>query len=223
MKKFIWVCVSIVIFLAAGSGFVFAQETNPEKPSTFVDFRNDYMVSQNGSGQYVELLMVWWQYKELGLVFEETYANKVHAICIKPSALWKIGKSLYLLGGLSTDSSGSDFVQTGAWYINNFGKFNVLADMRNYWSITGQNNGYTDNLFRFGYLPSKNFSVGIDAVYDHWWNGPAHDWFLIGPRVGYKITDTIGIYGRVSPEWDIRENNVAKMTMRYRAELTFSF
>ena len=207
--------------MAAGS--VFAQETNSEKASTFVDFRNQYYASQNGSSQYAEALMVWWQYKALGLVFEESYANKAHSICLKPSALLKVGNSLYLLGGLSTDSNGSDFIQTGAWYMNDFGKFNVLVDMRNYWSITSQSNGYTDNLFRLMFPVGKGFSGGIDLAYDHWWSGPSHDWFLIGPRLSYKITDVIGIYGRVSPEWDIRENNTAKMTMQYRIGLNFKF
>ena len=55
------------------------------------------------------------------------------------------------------------------------------------------------------YPIGKGFSIGTDLVYDHWWEGQAHSWYLVGPRISYKLTNEISLYGRVSHEWDVKD------------------
>lgn len=193
-----------------------------DKVSTFVDFRNDYIMPEKGDDQYVQAMAIWWQYKSFGTIIETSYADKTHSSCLKPSLLWKVGKSYYMLGGVSTDSNGSKFVQTGVWYINKLGKASVYIDLRNYWIITGRNNGYTDNLFRVMYPVGKGFSVGADLIYDHWWKESSHNWYFVGSRLSYKINAKASVYARVSREWNVRKSG-SVTTDKLRLGLTFSF
>ncbi|MFH1583084.1 MAG: hypothetical protein ABIB72_02065 [Candidatus Falkowbacteria bacterium] len=181
---------------------VLAQDPNSERVSTLIDIRNDFILSEKGENQTGQSMKVLWQYKWIGGFLESDYKSKNHALTIKPSFLLKQGP-WYFLGGASTNSQGSDFVQAGVWYLNSFGKFNIFLDLRNYWSVSDKENGYTDNLLRVMYPIGGKFSAGFDLYYDHWWNQPSHNWFLVGPRVKYQLTKKINIYLRVSHEWDV--------------------
>lgn len=215
MRKIILV---VVAFLLLVVNMVSAQD----KISTFIDFRNDYVMPENGDDQYVQAMAIWWQYKSAGLIIEESYADKSHSSCLKSALSWKVGKAWYLIGGVSVNSQGLKFVQTGVWYINKLGKASIYIDLRNYLSITDQKNGYTDNLFRIMYPIGKGFSVGTDLIYDHWWSGPSHSWYFIGPRLSYKINVKTSIYARVSREWNVKEAS-SVTTDKLRVGLTFSF
>jgi hypothetical protein len=217
MKKVIW----IAVFMLLAAVPVFAQEADSEKVKTFLDFRNDIVSSDKSGGQTIQAGTLWWQYKALGGVLEPELRTKNHYERMKASLLWKFGQSWYILGGATADSQGSDFVQAGVWYVGNLGKFKVLLDARNYFSISGQSNGYTDDLLRIMYPITNKLSVGTDIAFDHWW-GDGHNLYFVGPRISYQISKNISIYARVSHEWNVSAAGTEE-TDRIRVGLAITF
>lgn len=195
MKKFfMWWTVLLVVFLAITS--VFAQDS--EKVSGFVDVRNDIVLPKDEEDITVQSVNIFLKHGRAGVFLESADRSKDHVLTLKPSLLLSKGP-WSLLVGAATNSKGADFAQAGAWYINSFGKVNIFADLRNYFSISGQSNGYTDNLFRIMYPITDKISVGAELVFDHWWND-GHNLYLIGPRAIYQFSKTASIYIRVSHE-----------------------
>lgn len=213
--------LAMVIVIVLNVNIAFAQEAaNPEKVSGSIDIRNDFILPEKGEDLIGQSVNVFWQYKQVGGFLETDYKSKDHAFTIKPSLLLNKG-SWYLLGGTSTNNQGSDFAQVGFWYINNFGKFKVLVDARNYFSVSGQSNGYTDNLLRVMYPITDKLSIGTDLAFDHWWND-GHNWYFVGPIVRYQLTERVSIYTRISHEWNVL-NTGTETTDRIRVGLTINF
>ncbi len=217
MKKIFVLAAAMVALLASGP--VWAQGS--EKVSTMIDLRNDFIVPEKGENLTGQSVNILWQSKWIGGFLESDYKSKNHAFTIKSSLLFIKGP-WYFLGGVSTNSQGSDFVQTGFWYVNNFGQLSVLLDMRNYWSITSKQNDYTDNLLRVMYPITDRASIGADLAYDRWWNVSSHNLYFIGPRLSYQLTKEISIYTRVSHEWDVLGSKTEAVD-RIRVGLTFAF
>ena len=200
MKSRFFSLAAIVLILMASS--VLAQEPAAEKLSVMIDVRSDFILPEKGENITAQSVNIWLQGKRFSGFLETDYKSKSHTLTIKPSFLFKQGP-WYFLGGASTDSQGSDFVQAGAWFVDSFGKLNVLADLRNYWSISGKKDGYTDNLLQVMYPITGKLSIGTDLLYDHWWNGPGRNLYLVGPIIAYQLTKEINVYTRVSREWDV--------------------
>lgn len=216
--RFFSLAITVVILVA---NTVMAQEPTTERVSTMIDIRNDLIVPEKGESQMAQSVNVLWRYKGFGGFLETDYKSKSHTLTIKPSLLFRLG-SWHLLGGLSTNSQGADFAQTGAWFIDSFGNFKVLADLRNFWSISGRGNSYTDNLLRIMYPITSKFSIGADLAYDHWWNETNHNWYFVGPRISYQLTKGVSIYTRVSREWDALGDKTQTVD-RIRLALAFAF
>lgn len=216
MKGFIAILVVVVVIIAS---VVWAEDS--DRVSTYLDFRQDYKNPQGGASETGQSIVVWLQYGSIGGLFEGDVTNKSHYVDFKPSLLYRKG-SFYLLGGFAADSLGSEFIQTGVWYLNTFGKLCVFLDARNYWSITSQDNGYAENFLRLTHPIAGKFYGGIDMIFDHWWSGESHNCYFVGPLIGYEITKEISIYLRVSREWDILGGNT-NQTDRAKLGLVFYF
>lgn len=205
MKKII-ILVLVVVMLAA-TGVVFAQETKQEEKvenvSGFIDIRNDFIYPKDGVSQTGQSLNALWQYKWFGGYLETDYKSQSHTLTIKPSLFVNKGP-LYFVGGAATDNNGSDFVQAGIWYIDDLGKFKILFDSRNYFSTSGQSNGYIDNFLQVMYPITEKISVGTELCFDHWWND-GHNWYLVGPKISYQLTKNVSVYIRGSYEWNVLE------------------
>lgn len=219
MKKLMLVVV--VVFLMVSAALVSAQEPVAKKVDVLIDLRNDFVASEKSSNKTIQAATVWVQGKLVGGILEPEYCSKTHYEKIKGSLLLKQG-SWYFLAGATSDSLGNDFVQAGIWYVGKVGKANVLVDARNYWSTSGRDNGYTDNLLRVMYPIGKGFSVGMDFAYDHWWSSPSHDWYCVGPRISYKVTENISVYARVSRDWNVVSGEAEK-TDKIRVGLSLTF
>lgn len=163
MKKVMSV-VAVVVLLVAGSAF--AQES--EKISTFVDVQNTFAFPQKGEDSVGQAVNVLWSYKNVSALLETNYVNKYDSFTIKPSLIFSRG-SWSILGGLASNDQGANFAQAGIWYSGKFGRVNAIADVRNYFSTTGQSNGYLDSFFRFMYPLTDKLSIGTDLIADYWW------------------------------------------------------
>ena len=210
-----------IILATAVTLFVSAPILAQEPVSTIIDIRNDLIFPEKGGDQTAQSLKIWLQYGRISGFLESDFKNENHALTIKPSLLFKQGP-WYFLGGLSTNSQGSDFVQAGLWHVSRFGQFSVLLDLRNYWSVSGKGNSYTDNLLRVMYPIAGKLSIGGELSYDHWWNERDRNWFFIGPRVSYQLTKEMSVYVRVSREWDAIGSRT-ESTDRIRTAVQFNF
>jgi hypothetical protein len=220
MKRiFVLLAVMIVVLLTVTP--VFAEDEKSDKVFTYMDFRNDVVNSEKTGGQNIQSAVLWWQAKYLGGVVEPEFRSKNHYERIKSALLWKVSESWYLLGGISVDSQGSDFVQVGVWRIGKIGPFNSLLDARNYFSTSGQSNGYTDNLFRLMYPFTNKLSVGLDVCYDHWWQDSRNLYFA-GPRITYQLTENINLYARFSREWNTFSTGT-EYTDRFRVGIVITY
>lgn len=218
MKK-VFLAVAVMMFFIAGS--VFAQETvNPEKVFGSIDIRNDFIFPEKGDDMIGQSVNILFRYKSLGGYLETDYKSKDHSLTLKPAILFCIGQ-WSLLGGMSTNSKGADFAQTGIWYANSLGKLNFLVDARNYWSITSQSNGYFEIFSRATYPVIEKVSAGVDLDFTHWW-GDGHNCYFIGPRISYQLTERISIYARVSREWNVLDAGT-ETTDRIRLGVAVTF
>lgn len=218
MKRLFVVFVAVMVVISSLS-LTWAGDS--DKASTYLDFRQEYKNPQGGAGETGQSIVAWWQYGSIGGLFEGDITNKSHYVDFKPSLLYRKG-SFFFLGGFAADSLGSEFIQTGVWYLNTFGKLNVSLDARNYWSITGKDNGYTEEFLRVTHPIAGKIYGGIDMIFDHWWSGKSHSCYFVGPLVGYKFTSTTSLYLRVSREWDVLGGDT-RSTDRLRLGLVFYF
>ena len=218
MKRYL---LALALFLAvvsfAPSAFCADQEKE-EKVSTTITIKNDWVFPNSGESFDVQRLSAYWHYRYLGGGFDLNYGRKGDYIQVKPYLTLNKGP-WYLVGGFSADNY-SQYVQTGFWYVNTFDKLGVFLDVRNYFGVGGKSDSYLDNFLELTYPLGKKFYVGVDLIYDHWWQG-SHDWALVGPLVGYKFTDTVSAFVRVSHEWDMAGKTSEANCVRLG--LTFKF
>lgn len=225
MKKLLLVLATVVtvvvmiIFLTANE--IFAEEViNHEKVSGSIELRNNLIFPEKGEDLTSQTVNVYLQYKQFSGYLETCYKSQDHSFVFKPSIQYTFGHWSLLLG-VSSDNSGSDFVQAGLWYANNFGKFKVLVDARNYFSISGKSDGFTDNTLRVMYSITEKISIGTDLMFDRWWND-SHNWYLFGPRVSYQFNNNISLFIRASRDWDVK-NIETTTTDQIRTGLIISF
>jgi len=219
MKKILVIFMVAMVVLLEVS-LVFAQESKTDKVSGSIDIRNDFIYPEKGESQVGQSVNAFWQYKQISGFLETDFRDNSHTLTIKPSLLFNKG-SWYLLGGMAANNQGSDFVQAGIWYVGNLGRFKVLLDARNYFSISSKNNGYTDNLLRVMYPITEKLFIGTELAFDHWWSD-SHNWYFIGPRISYQLTEKISAYIRVSHEWNAL-NTGAETADRIRLGLAITF
>lgn len=200
--------VCLYLFLITEAKPVSAEEFQAvEKVSGSIDIRiSDFIYPEKGENITGQSLNAFWKYKQYSGLLETNYISDSHSFAIKPSVQFSKGP-LSALVGLSTNDTGSDFFQAGIWYADSFGKFKVSVDARNYFGITSQKNGYIDNFVRIMYPITDRFSAGIDFCYDHWWDND-QDWYFIGPRISYQLTERISVYVRPSREWTVKKTAV---------------
>jgi hypothetical protein len=97
----------------------------------------------------------------------------------------------------------------GFWYASTIYKFKVFWDTRQYFSIDSQNNDYLDNFLEFTRPVGKKYFVGLNMCHYHWWE-TEHDWLMLGPLVGYRLSDTTSAFVRISHEWNFLDDTTAQ-------------
>jgi hypothetical protein len=224
MKKGTMVVVTLIMIMTLVSAICFAEEKSEENSvsSTIAVWNETYSPSK-GENKNFQRMFGFFNYKPLGIggAIEVRINEKNNYTELKPYLTFNRG-SWYFLGGYSTDTEGLRFIQTGAWYINKFGDWNLTLDMRTYISVDGKKNDYTENLFRISHPIAGKLFGGLDLVYDHWWSESSRNFYMIRPFIGYKITKTLSVVSRYSREWDMG-GEINKRADRLRLELCFSF
>jgi hypothetical protein len=219
MKRYVLVLVLLSVVFFSVVSLVSAEEVKEEKISTTIVLKNDWVFRNSGQSSDVQRMSTYWGYKSFGGGFDLSYARKDGYIQVNPYLTLNKGP-WFLVGGFSFDNF-SQYVQFGFWYLNRFGDFDVFVDIRNYFAVGGKAEGYLDNFIEITRPLGERFYAGLDLEYIHWW-GAGHDWYFIGPLVGYRITKTISTFVRISHEWDILGSRIKEANC-IRLGLTFKF
>jgi hypothetical protein len=221
-----------MVILVLTLTLVYAEEKD-DKISGLVVLKSDW-ISPVGKGEsyFVPALCPFLKYKSWGGGFDLRYYESGKVTEFQPYLTFtpKGGKSpWYFLGGLSFDTNNAKYAQTGVWYINNFGDLNVAVDVRNFWSLDSDKaKGFIEPFLQLLYpFPkfvniNKRFCGGVELDYVHWWSGDNHNWFLAGPVVGFKITDNLSTFVRVSKEWTEKKDDTTS-AYRVRVGLNITF
>ena len=176
-------CFSAQLCLAGGSITYKMNSIHPEGGDSFESHDiNTYLSSE-----------------KFGMGVDTTLCPVKEYTKVKPYLTKSIGGGLSLIGGLSLDSNGSDYVHAGIWYATSLGKVSIFFDPRLYVSIAGEGNDFFDGFVEASYPLTEKVSVAFDVIYDHWWDSN-DNWALVGPVVYYKISDTVTVFSRVAQD-----------------------
>lgn len=205
---------ALVLFLAASA---FAGE---DRVSTVIFLRNDLSL-QEGNHQK-RAFYAHWSYQALGAELEVRTVPHADYLYLKSSLTVRTGP-VYLVGGLSTDSTGAEYGNAGVWYRDAFGKLSVFFDGRAYFGINGTEPRYFDGFLtvKRKKLAGTKLFAGLDVVYDHWWN-ESRNWYLVGPLVGYEMTKITSLSVRYSRAWNEVKKDYTKAD-QLRVELGLRF
>jgi hypothetical protein len=224
MKRIVMSGMMTVVLMLALALTVWAEETDNDKVSTTLVFKGDFVKPQSGQAHFASQFNGYWHYKWFGGGIDVTDKRHTGWTQVKPYLTANKGP-FYALVGLQADTDKTSHVQTGAWYVNRFKKLNVFLDVRNYWAVSGDCQNYLDAWLSVSHpvTPiSEKLYVGTELEAIHYWTGPAHNWFLVGPFIGYDLTKNISIFARLSRDWDVCGGKTATTDgVRMGVRLTF--
>lgn len=224
MKKILVISIMVFVF---SSSIAYAEES--EKVSGLVVLKEDVVFSPH-KDYSIPCISTFFHYKSIGGGFDLRYYERGRVTEFQPYLTFSPNKGKspwYFLGGLSFDSNNTKYFQTGIWYINSFGKLNMLWDVRNWWAFE-KGETYFDPFLQLLYPLPKPFNIderfyaGVELEYNHFWSGPTHNWYFGGPLIGFKITKDISTFVRLSREWDVLKGDTTK-TDRIRLGLNINF
>lgn len=133
----------------------------------------------------------------------------------KPYVTWSMGKGFSLVGGLSTNSAGADYVHTGVWYAGQFGKVGVFVDPRYYFEVSDEANSYFDSFSEISYPLNDSFTLALDLIYDHWQES-GDNWGLAGPVLYWKASKSITVFTRVARETNFDGGNATDVRVGWK-------
>lgn len=166
---------------------------------TAVSFSNNW--TEKG---YYDELCVYWLKGESALGVDVKVNPADDYLAVKPYLTIKLrpDSPIDLLLGLTTDSTGADYVQAGFWYMNTFGRVNALLDVRNYGGMAGETADYMEDFLRLSRAVREKspLGIGIDIDYIRWWQSADNAYFL-GPFINYKVSSTFSLFLRGSRLW----------------------
>lgn len=201
-------------------GAAFGADEQVDQVSTMVMFKSDVAFPKVGESFDAQGISTYWHKGNFGAGIDVDVIRSLDFTQVKPYVTLNRGP-WYLVGGYSTGDAG-EYAQVGFWYINTFGKFNVVFDVRNDFGLDIASPSFLDCFGEVTHpIGDSQFYVGLDAVYDRWWQGD-HTWAMVGPLVGYKFTPQISAFVRLTHEWDVLggETNEAN---RLRVGLVLNF
>ena len=210
------------------SGMAFAEHREYEQKSsisTLILLKHDFVFPDKGKSFMSEALSLWWHVDDwfgIGGDFTAQPGNNNYLDASSYITINKKKSPIYGLMGYFTNSNGEDFIHTGGWYIDKFGKIDVFADVRNYWAVDGKSSSYLDSFGEATYALGDKFAPGINLEQIHYWSGGSHNWYFAGPIVYYKISETTTVYVRGSREWNV-VGSASDSTNKVRVALKFNF
>jgi hypothetical protein len=225
MKRILVCGIMILMALLLSSvATVQAEEQEGDKVSTALAIKGDFVSPHHGEKHFAAQFNGYWHYKWFGTGIDVTDKRHAGWTQVKPYVTANKGP-FYVLAGLQADTNKANHLQTGVWYVNRFKKLNVFLDVRQYWAVNDKCRDYIDAWLSVTnpVTPiSERLFVGTELEYIHYWSGPSHNWYFIGPLVGFEITKNISIFARLSREWDVCGSKT-ETTNRVRLGVKFSF
>jgi hypothetical protein len=222
MKKIAVLIGTLAIFLFTAVFPLSAEEAQAERISTLLLLKNDLVMPQVGNKYYSQTVTAYWHYKWFGVGGDATYAPRKNFAEIKPYLTVNKGP-YYALVGYAGNSLEQKYIQTGAWYVNKFGKTKVFLDLRNYWAANKTSVSYLEFWTSLYHPLGERFYVGFENHFAHFWDPKkSHNRFLLGPLAGVNITKTVSVYVRPSIIWDIVDRHTRR-DFFLRVGLKFQF
>jgi len=188
--------------------------------TTSITIANDWVNPEQGETYTKQKFEANWQSGWLGYGLLVVTAPESDYVYVQPSLTMGKGP-LSAIVGITTDSAGSSYYYGGASYAMNFGKVSAFLDARNYWGMEGTSPSYLDNYLGFSLVKIGKAKVGLDLVYDYWWE-LGDDFYMVGPTFKYALTKSVTLYARPSMEWFVSDGN-STSTEKLRIGLNFSF
>ena len=139
-KKWLLVLIIAMFCLVTFISTLQAEEETAQKASTSITLKNDFVEPEEKESYHKQSASIYfhdgnWFGGGVNIALKPKYDYTE----VKPYLTINKGP-VYLLGGLSTDSTGSDYFQGGIWYVNTSNKLSVFLDLRNYWGYWRRNN-----------------------------------------------------------------------------------
>lgn len=215
MKKIVLIFLTVVIM-----GIESITALADDNISSVIVFKNNYFFLDKGEKISTQDINLYLSNDKIGGGVDVSMVRKNDFFKIEPFLTLNF-KPWYFLGGFSVYSDGTRYVQAGFWYIKAFKEVSVCLDVRNFFRVDGKNSSYFDPFLNLTYPVGKKFYIGADVEYTHFWETPG-DYYMLGPLIGYNISDDISLYVRFSQEWNL-VNGVCDRSQRIRLGLKFSF
>lgn len=224
MKKLLMVAMLLFASFFANVSALWAEEVKEEKVSTLIMLKNDFYFPSEGPRYELQKFQVYWHKDWLGGGFDVDFIRQKDFLRVKPYLTVNSGP-WYLVGGASFQDVGgktSQYARVGGIYIGKVGGWKVYSDMSNYVGLDRNSPTFSESLSEITYPLGKRFFIGGNVIFDHWWEGPAHNWILVGPLVGYKLTEHISPFVRIAHEWDFLGGKTREANS-IRLGIVFSF
>jgi len=149
----------------------------------------------------------------------EIFRNQEY-LRVRPLVGWRAGSWSFYLGG-SFDSDNNQFVFPGLRYASAWGGVSVFFDGRQYTGVSTDQEDFTDLYLKLTLPLPGDFFMGVDLAVDHYW-GTGNDWALVGPFVGYNISERVAVFARLSRDWSFDGEGSAHND-RIRVGIMFNF
>lgn len=214
----------VLVILSGLAISVCAEESANDKLSTNIVLKGTFVKPHHGEAYFAAQFCGYWHYKWFGSGIDVTDVRRKGWTQLSPYLTANRG-SFYALVGFQADSDRTHHVQTGLWYVNRFKKFNVFLDVRNFWAVSNNTFHYLDVWLSLSHpiTPvSEKLFAGVELEYIHYWTGPSHNWYFVGPFVGYQFTKNISAFVRLSREWDVC-SGIAEPADSVRVGVKFTF
>jgi hypothetical protein len=191
--------------------------------SAWIFLKSDFFKPLNGSPMSFEQgAIVYARYKVIGIGLDQWGSRQGNYWIIRPFITFG-NRPFRAIAGYSTDTHGFGHVFAGGWFIKEFHKFDIFADLRYYLGVKKEASDFLDFFVSITHPLGQRFYAGIEGELTKWWGrDSSHNWSYIGPVFGVKITDKIKLFIRPTMCWN-RNNGETTESFYFRTGLLFSF
>jgi len=199
-----------IFFLVIGLCLIFSTSARAEhreiqesgqKVDGIVLYRSNYINPEESKGFWSHDINTYLLIdKQYGIGLDATFCPENDYLKANPFATWKVVDGLSVLGGLSLNSLGADYVQAGVWYFGTLGeKIKIFLDPRVYLETNDKAKSFVETFVEASYPLNDKLTLAVNILHDHWLGNGA-DWLLIGPVVYWKINPSITVFTRIARE-----------------------
>ncbi len=186
-----------------------------------ITYKGDLVQPADATSRAEHRVEFYTRYKEtVGAGVDTIIAPKSSYSLFRPYITATSGK-LSAIAGYAADSKKTEHIFGGIWFTPSIGKFNIFLDMRNYIALNDSAFSYQDNFIEVAYPVTEKVTVGVNAIYDHYWNKKL-DCLLVGPVAYFAVTKQVKLFARYSKEWAFSDQSTESAD-RFRLGVRFLF